>query len=687
MGQDFGEGALGQRSANRWILCGLVGFASVGWWWWSGGLREGWWEKVFLFSLLGLAMFSAFFWSGKGGKNRGRWILWLGILARALLLPAEPSDDVNRYLWEGKLLREGISPYGQVADATELEHLRDAHWEEMNHRDRFTIYPPGALGFFSMVGAIWYSPMALKLVFLVFDLILMGLLIRELPRRGLDGRYLAFYALNPAVLLATAGEAHFDILFLLPLFLAIRSFEKNREVGGWAWLGLAVQMKWIPLLLVPWLLCRRKGCLRGWAVFGAIVLVPGLPFLGDVSRVVKGTLEFGGGSHFNGSLHALVLSILGDGGTTWVTLVSGGGLLVTLILTGILVRSPYRYALAALGALLLWSSVVHFWYLSWLAPFLVLIPRFGWLLVSVSMCFYFLSWQGAAEGDGWGIEPWAQVLIWLPAWVFFSGDFLRGIRRLLNRSSGAWGRAIEAGSDKKGEAEVFGVIIPSYQEADKLEALVQSFEGEGTGAPFILALAAEDEASIELAQQRDWAFSVASVGRGTQIAAAYEQIDWDVVVIRHSDVRDPGGEAFRALVKLCQSDQELVGGICGQQFSGEANGYLEAVEWMNTARFLITEIGFGDQMQFFRRRALEKSGGFPALRLMEDVELSLRLKEQGPVACVGVPVESDPRAWLQTRFWKRVGLILKLTLNYRWDRFQGKEISGYYERYYGRDRN
>ena len=50
---------------------------------------------------------------------------------------------------------------------------------------------------------------------------------------------------------------------------------------------------------------------------------------------------------------------------------------------------------------------------------------------------------------------------------------------------------------------------------------------------------------------------------------------------------------------------------------------------LNNMRAKLTGISFGDQAQFFRKAALDSVGGFPPMMLMEDVELSMRLKEIG----------------------------------------------------------
>ena len=105
-----------------------------------------------------------------GSRRSSVFVIWIPtILLRLCLLPAAPSDDVNRYLWEGKLVRAGISPYAQTADAEGRADLRDHYWERMNHKDKPTVYPPLIELTFAAIGAIAYHPLACKLAVLLAD--------------------------------------------------------------------------------------------------------------------------------------------------------------------------------------------------------------------------------------------------------------------------------------------------------------------------------------------------------------------------------------------------------------------------------------------------------------------------------------------------------------------------------------
>lgn len=68
----------------------------------------------------------------------------MATLARIALIPAPPSDDINRYLWEGKILNAGISPYAVAPNAEELTKLAATapYHAQINHPHMPAAYPP-----------------------------------------------------------------------------------------------------------------------------------------------------------------------------------------------------------------------------------------------------------------------------------------------------------------------------------------------------------------------------------------------------------------------------------------------------------------------------------------------------------------------------------------------------------------
>jgi GT2 family glycosyltransferase len=96
-------------------------------------------------------------------------------------------------------------------------------------------------------------------------------------------------------------------------------------------------------------------------------------------------------------------------------------------------------------------------------------------------------------------------------------------------------------------------------------------------------------------------------------------------------------------------------------------------------------ISFGDQGQFFRKEALDTIGGFPEQMLMEDVELSLRLRENGAFCYIPRGIRVSESRWDHMGFFHNFKTIVTLCLEYLIKRRLGlgdSRRSEFYERYY-----
>ena len=59
-------------------------------------------------------------------------VLLIAALLRLLVYPALPSDDLNRYVWEGRVQQEGFNPYLLAPSDPRLIPLRDEIWRGVN---------------------------------------------------------------------------------------------------------------------------------------------------------------------------------------------------------------------------------------------------------------------------------------------------------------------------------------------------------------------------------------------------------------------------------------------------------------------------------------------------------------------------------------------------------------------------
>lgn len=224
------------------------------------------------------------------------------------------------------------------------------------------------------------------------------------------------------------------------------------------------------------------------------------------------------------------------------------------------------------------------------------------------------------------------------------------------------------------------VIVPTWQEAQMLPALLASLQEQTMPAERIVVadggstdgtaeIAARVGAQLILCPQR---------GRGCQIAYALEHCCEDVILIAHADMLFPP-IALQRLRQHLQTHPACAGGCLGHRFDRDSLPY-RLIAWADQRRAR-RGLAYGDQAQFFRRNVLPRIGGFPPWPLFEDVALSLRLQQAGPVVYLDVPVTVSVR-----RFQRR-GLLGTLWHNWRlrrrfW-RHGEAALTDLYRQYYG----
>jgi len=266
-------------------------------------------QRAILAALIGAAgLGSVFVFLAMSPRSAWLAVMFPALLARLLLLPAAPGDDIYRYLWEGKLVELNVSPYAVPGDDGSRVKYRDANWQQMNHKDKLTAYPPLTLRIFSWLNRIHSSSRTYQCAFLLLDLFLIAVLLALLKGEGLPFRWAGFYALSPLSMIAFSAEAHFDILMVLPLVAAVLAHREQAWTTAAVLLGLAVGIKIMSVVAVPILLWNQRWNWRVWVAFSVALLTPLIPFWYDLPQLGRGILAFGAGSSFNGSVYQVFQS-------------------------------------------------------------------------------------------------------------------------------------------------------------------------------------------------------------------------------------------------------------------------------------------------------------------------------------------------------------------------------------------
>lgn len=188
----------------------------------------------------------------------------------------------------------------------------------------------------------------------------------HLSRNNGRGAHLILaYAWNPLLAIEVAGSGHVDILGALLLTISVARLARRWRTIAAITLGLAVAVKFLPIVLVP--LYWKRIRLRDAALAAGVVGLLYAPFLNH-GRIPTGSLgTYVHTFRFNGPVFAAL------GGLASPQLLVGLAVIIGFVASVCLRRywdqwPPEVFAWPT-AASLLFGPVVFPWYLLWLVPF------------------------------------------------------------------------------------------------------------------------------------------------------------------------------------------------------------------------------------------------------------------------------------------------------------------------------
>jgi rSAM/selenodomain-associated transferase 2 len=144
-------------------------------------------------------------------------------------------------------------------------------------------------------------------------------------------------------------------------------------------------------------------------------------------------------------------------------------------------------------------------------------------------------------------------------------------------------------------------------------------------------------------------------GRAAQMNLGAAQATGDALLFLHADCAPEAG-ALRAVADALGRRGVAAG--CFRMTVAAAGLAYRLIDACATARVRLTGIVYGDQGLFVDRDRFRRLGGFPPLRLMEDVFLSTQLRRQGRVVVV------PRRIFVSPRRWQRQGMLRQTVRNW-----------------------
>jgi rSAM/selenodomain-associated transferase 2 len=218
------------------------------------------------------------------------------------------------------------------------------------------------------------------------------------------------------------------------------------------------------------------------------------------------------------------------------------------------------------------------------------------------------------------------------------------------------------------------IVVPVLNEAAGIEAALQALVPlRARGVEVIVVDGGSSDASAQRAALLADHVLASARGRARQMNAGAAAARGELLLFLHADTRLP--DAADALLH-----QAVARGAMWGRFDVRIDGrpmLLRLVAALMNRRSRLTGIATGDQAMFVRRELFRRIGGFPDQPLMEDIELSRRLRALAPPCCLRQRVVTSGRRWETRGVWRTIFLMWRL----RWRYWRGESAHALAEAY------
>ncbi|NJN51461.1 MAG: glycosyltransferase family 2 protein [Gammaproteobacteria bacterium] len=207
----------------------------------------------------------------------------------------------------------------------------------------------------------------------------------------------------------------------------------------------------------------------------------------------------------------------------------------------------------------------------------------------------------------------------------------------------------------------YSIVIPVLNDREALAHLLDSLDAAGAGSERIVVDGGSSDRSGELARTRGCTVVGGERGRATQLARGIEHATGDWLWLLHADteVSTQSVAALHAAIArpasrwgrfdVVLADRAVIFRLIGN---------------LMNLRSRLTGICTGDQAIFVHATLLRAIGGMPIQALMEDIELSKRLKQVEPPQCLRATVTASARRWQSRGIVRTILLMWLLRLAY-----------------------
>ena len=212
---------------------------------------------------------------------------------------------------------------------------------------------------------------------------------------------------------------------------------------------------------------------------------------------------------------------------------------------------------------------------------------------------------------------------------------------------------------------LMSIVLPVLNEAQNIESTLASLAPlQRRGVEVVVVDGgSHDDTVVRASALADWVLE-SPRGRARQMNAGAAVARGQVLLFLHADTLLPPNADV--LVQQALASGGLWG--CFDVRILGRHPMLRVVAVLMNWRSRLTGIATGDQALFMRREAFERLGGFPDQPLMEDIEISRRLKALASPLHLAQRVATSGRRWESRGVWRTIILMWWL----RWRYWRGE---------------
>ncbi|MCK4587008.1 MAG: TIGR04283 family arsenosugar biosynthesis glycosyltransferase [Gammaproteobacteria bacterium] len=214
------------------------------------------------------------------------------------------------------------------------------------------------------------------------------------------------------------------------------------------------------------------------------------------------------------------------------------------------------------------------------------------------------------------------------------------------------------------------VIIPVLNEETAIRKMLPEMQWiRESGHELIVVDGGSTDDSFALARNFSDAVIVSTQGRAVQMNAGAKIATGDVLLFLHIDTILPTDSLSKILTSVNwgntqnNSQVEKAWGRFDVRLSG-SHFMFRIIELLMNWRSRMTGIATGDQAIFVSKELFEHIGGYKEIPLMEDIEISRRLKKISKPVCIQERVIASSRRWEVSGIYRTVFLMWRLRLSY-----------------------